>query len=257
MDPAIFSIGGFQLRYYGLFFALGFILSYYLMLSYFKVEKLASKDLDRLTTYIVLGTVFGARIGHVIFYQPEFFLENPFEIFMVWHGGLASHGGAIGVLIAVLLFQIKWKQRSYLWLLDKVVIPTAMVGVLIRLGNLMNSEIYGYETKLPWGFIFEHVGETLPKHPTQIYEAFCYLAIFIFLYLFDKKKSGKIKEGVVFGYFLITVFASRFLIEFVKETQVDFEKGMIINMGQLLSIPFVIIGLYFLFRKKKAEKTSV
>jgi prolipoprotein diacylglyceryl transferase len=195
---------------------------------------------------MAIGTVVGARLGHCFFYEPQYYLENPLEIIKIWHGGLASHGAAIGILTALYLFARK-EKRSYFWVLDRIVITVALSGLFIRLGNLMNSEIYGVQTSLPWGFIFVREGETVAKHPTQIYEALSYMLIFVLLLKLYYQYKGKPKEGLLFGLFLILTFTMRFLIEFVKNTQVEFEKSMFLNMGQLLSIPFVLAGIGILW----------
>jgi len=192
--------------------------------------------------YMVLGTVIGARLGHVLFYQPDYYFANPIEILYVWEGGLASHGGSIGIITALLLFCYKFKV-PFIWLADRVAIPVAFSSCCIRLGNLMNSEIYGVETSMPWGFIFKQDGQTLPMHPTQIYEALCYLGIFFLMLWLYWKKIDKIKSGTITGWFLILVFTSRFFIEFIKNVQVEFETGMSLYMGQWLSIPFILLGI--------------
>ncbi len=202
--------------------------------------------LDTLTTYMVVGTVVGARLGHCLFYQPDYYLANPIEILKVWEGGLASHGAGIAIPLVLWLFARKAK-KPYLWILDRIVIVVALAGFFIRMGNLMNSEIYGIETSLPWGFIFERWNETVPKHPTQIYEALSYFIIFLILYTLYRKKGTSLKPGFLFGFFLAVLFSVRFLIEFIKEPQVGFEQTMVLNMGQLLSIPFVLLGIYLLF----------
>ena len=256
IDPVIFSAGSFEFRYYGILFASGFIIGYYIMQYFFKREKVPLKELDAITTYSIIGTIIGARLGHVIFYQPQYYLDNPSEILMIWHGGLASHGGAIGILIALYFFSRKSTKKSYLWTLDRFVIPTALAGFFIRMGNLMNSEIYGYETSVPWGFIFVRNNEVVPKHPTQIYEALAYLFIFIFLFFIYKKYKGKIPKGLLFGIFLVGVFGFRFFIEFLKQNQANFEQNIFLNMGQILSIPFIVVGIFFIYKalKKKTEK---
>jgi prolipoprotein diacylglyceryl transferase len=246
VNPEIFSIGQFAIRWYGLLFASGFVFGYFIMGNIFKKEKVAQKMLDTLTTYMVVGTVIGARLGHCLFYEPEYYLADPIKILKVWEGGLASHGAAIGILIALWLFARKAK-KPYIWILDRIVIVVALAGFFIRMGNLMNSEIYGVETALPWGFVFVRWNEIVPKHPTQIYEGLSYLAIFALLYLLYQKKGTALKPGMLFGIFLAVLFFMRFLIEFIKEPQVGFEETMALNMGQLLSIPFILAGLYFLF----------
>lgn len=246
VNPEIISFGQFAIRWYGLLFASGFVFGYFIMGNIFKKEKVPPKMLDTLTTYMVVGTVLGARLGHCLFYEPEYYLADPIKILKIWEGGLASHGAAVGILIALWLFSRK-AHRPYIWILDRIVIVVALAGFFIRMGNLMNSEIYGVETSLPWGFIFVRWQETVPKHPTQIYEGLSYLIIFAVLYLLYQKKGTKLKPGILFGFFLAVLFSMRFLIEFIKEPQVGFEESMALNMGQILSIPFILAGIYFLF----------
>lgn len=259
IDPEIFSIGPLSIRYYGILFALAFILGYLIFRKIYKKEGYSEELLDKLTWYMGLGTIIGARLGHCLFYGPQFdvydangvlkeegYLSNPINIFKIWEGGLASHGAAIGILIALYLYVRKYKFE-YLWLLDRIGIVVALGGVFIRLGNLMNSEIYGHETNLPWGFIFRHAGEEVAKHPTQIYEALSYLLIFFTLYSFYNKGLLIKAKGKLFGLFLILLFSARFFIEFVKNVQSDFEFNLPINMGQILSIPFILVGVYLLF----------
>lgn len=247
VDPEIVGFWGLSIRYYGVLFAASFFFGYIIMQKMFKKEGLTVELLDNLTIYMALGTIIGARLGHCLFYQPEYYLRNPIEILFIWHGGLASHGAAIGILIALYMFSKK-NKKPYLWILDRIVIVVALAGFFIRMGNLMNSEIYGIETNLPWGFIFVQDGQTVPKHPTQIYEALSYLIIFIVLYMIYNKKGKELKQGLIFGIFLITLFSVRFFIEFIKEVQVDFESRMSLNMGQWLSIPFVLVGVYLIYR---------
>lgn len=247
VDPEIFHIGSFVIRWYGVLFASAFLIGYFIMQSMFKKEGIPLKTLDYLSTYMVVGTIAGARLGHCLFYEPEYYLSNPLDILKIWEGGLASHGGAIGILIALYLFTRKYKF-SFLWLMDRVVIGTALGGFLIRMGNLMNSEIFGVPTELPWGFEFVRAVEGTmrsdPRHPTQIYEALSYLLIFIYLITYYYRKKGKPERGYLFGIFLILLFTSRFFIEFLKVPQVGFEQSLMLNMGQLLSIPFVIAGVF-------------
>jgi phosphatidylglycerol---prolipoprotein diacylglyceryl transferase len=241
-DPEIFRIGNFALRWYGLLFASGFFFGYLIFLRIYKREGISVELLDKLTLYTAVGTIVGARLGHTLFYEPSYYLGNPVEILKIWRGGLASHGAAIGILIA-LYYYSRIIRRPYLWIVDRVVIVVALAGFFIRMGNLMNSEIYGIETDLPWGFIFVRAGEIMPKHPTQIYEGLSYLAIFGLLYTLYWKESIKLRDGYLFSIFLILLFSVRFLIEFIKEVQVDFEAGMALNMGQWLSIPFILGGI--------------
>jgi phosphatidylglycerol---prolipoprotein diacylglyceryl transferase len=241
VNPEIFRIGDFAVRWYGLFFAFSFLFGYIIMDKIFKNENLNEALLDRLTVYMAVGTIVGARLGHCFFYEPGYYLAHPFEIIKIWHGGLASHGAAIGILIAVGVFAFK-EKKGYFWVLDRIAIVVALSGFFIRMGNLMNSEIYGIETSLPWGFVFLRNNEVVPKHPTQIYEALAYLAIFVLLYKIYWKKKGEHIEGSLIGLAIMLIFIARFFIEFLKEDQVPFEATMTLNMGQSLSIPFVLLG---------------
>lgn len=254
VDPEIFRIGSIAVRWYGLLFALGFYFGYLIMVQVFRIEKVPQSTLDQLALVMIAATIIGARLGHCLFYEPEYYLARPLEMFKVWKGGLASHGAAVGILIALWFFTKK-SGKSYLWILDRIVIPVALAGALIRTGNLMNSEIYGIPTTLPWGFVFERNMETVPKHPTQIYEALSYLVIFLFLYFSYRRKTTRIREGFLFGWFLIGVFLMRFIIEFIKNPQVEFEETMFLNMGQWLSIPFVLAGILILVWPRKRKTT--
>jgi phosphatidylglycerol---prolipoprotein diacylglyceryl transferase len=251
VNPQIFPILGLSVRWYGLLFAASFYFGYMLFNRFIKLEKLKIELLDRLIIYVGLGVIIGARLGHCFFYDPKYYLQNPFEIIEIWKGGLASHGAAIGILVAIYFFAKK-EKLTYLWTMDRVVVTVALSGFFIRMGNLMNSEIYGVQTSLPWGFIFMREGETLPKHPTQIYEALAYLLIFIVLYKLYNYYKSKPREGLLFGLFLILTFSMRFLIEFIKNPQEDFEKTLPIDMGQILSIPLILAGiilLVYIYRK--------
>lgn len=247
VSPEILSLGSIHIRWYGLLFAVGFLFGYYHGEKMFRHENIDLKWLESLFIYLIVATVVGARLGHVLFYGWDYYSQHPIEIFYVWQGGLASHGGVLGILIALTIWSRKVSKRSILWVLDRVVVPTALVAALIRLGNLMNSEIYGVATNLPWGFIFERNHETVAKHPTQIYEALSYLVTFgVMLYMYWKTKA-KDYLGLIFGVFFTMIFSARFFIEFIKEEQEAFEKGMALNMGQILSIPFVVAGVVLIF----------
>lgn len=249
VSPEIFNIGPVSIRYYGLLFALGFLLGFYIVQSYYRDAKQDITEVDSLLIYTIVGGILGARFGHILFYEFEYYYTYPSEILKVWHGGLASHGGVIGVLTALYLFSRKYK-KPYLWITDKVAIPAAFIGGFIRIGNLMNSEIYGGATDLPWGFIFQINGETIPKHPTQLYEALAYFSFTAIMYYIYRKDNKQSRFGKLTGYFLALVFSARFLIEFIKNDQVPFESGMLLNMGQLLSIPIVAIGIYLIVSSK-------
>jgi phosphatidylglycerol---prolipoprotein diacylglyceryl transferase len=352
-NPEILPLGPLSIRWYGLLFASGFVFGYFIMQKFFRKEGISNEVLDRLTIYMAMGTVIGARLGHVLFYQPMDYLSDPLEIIKIWHGGLASHGAAIGILIALYLFTRK-EKKPYLWILDRVVIVVALAGCMIRTGNLANSEIYGYETKSTYGFVFSRLetervqknkmvdkvtytkvtpdkiidgkfvpirmnikfvntqkdtlrianfmntkvrsilmpdsidSETgvvypinqpytfalkndirysaytasiivygIPKHPTQIYEALSYLLIFFLLYGLFSNEKIKQKQGFIFGLFLITLFGVRFALEFIKENQVSFEDKLPLNMGQWLSLPFILAGIVILiFTLKKKPSNS-
>lgn len=253
-DPDLFSIGFFHVRWYSLMFLIGFSVGYQLFLRMARKEGKPEGGFDNLLTAVVLGTIIGARLGHCLFYEPEYFLANPLEILKVWQGGLASHGGTVGVIVVLWWFSRKHKEFPLLWLLDRMSIPVALTAGLIRLGNLMNSEIIGRPTKLPWGFVFEKV-DAIPRHPTQIYESLTYFCLLIGLVLIYRKKKP-LPPGLLFGISMIVIFCSRIGWEFLKENQVPFEAGMALNMGQWLSIPFVLLGLYLVVRAR-GQKAAV
>ncbi len=226
------------------------------MTKIFKEEGKKEDDLNDLLWYMIIGTVAGARLGHCLFYNPSYYLSNPMEILMIWHGGLASHGAAIGILLSLYLYSKKKADQSFLWILDRVVITVALAGFFIRTGNLFNSEIIGKPTDVPWSFVFERI-DNIPRHPTQIYEATAYLLIFLYLITLYNKYGEKIKEGFLFGLFLITVFGFRFFVEFFKEVQEGWERDLALDMGQILSIPLVIAGILILYKLKFKITDSV
>ncbi len=247
VSPVIFTLGPLSVRWYGLAFAVGFIVGYNIVAKMFKHEGAPEKWLGILLAYLMVGTLVGARLGHVFFYEWDYYSQHPGDILKIWEGGLASHGGTIANIIALFLFSWLVSKKPASWTFDKIVVPTAFVAALIRLGNLMNSEIYGGFTELPWGFIFVRDGQTLPAHPTQLYEAMCYLALFGLLMWMYWKKNAEERPWLMTGIFFIGIFLPRFLIEYVKNVQVESEYSMIaqygINMGQMLSIPFILIGI--------------
>ncbi len=250
MSPDIVTIGPFTIRWYGLLFALSFVVGFQIMTVFFRKEKRNENDLNDLIWYMIIGTVLGARLGHCFFYNPIYYLSHPLEIIMVWKGGLASHGAAIGILTAIYLFVKKKKEYTFLWILDRIVVTVALAGFFIRMGNLFNSEILGKQSSVPWAFIFASV-DNVPRHPAQLYEAIAYLLVFILLFWYYNRTKANFKSGMLFGLFLVCVFSFRFFVEFIKEDQTYFEQDMVLNMGQLLSIPFVFIGLFLIFRKGK------
>lgn len=258
VSPEIFHFGGIVVRWYGLSFFLSFYLGYKIIEQMLKRENLPVKLVESLAIYMIIATFVGARLGHVLFYQPGYYFSHPLEIFETWEGGLASHGAAIAILIAIWLFSKK-HNKTYFWTLDRIVIVTALAGCFIRLGNLMNSEIYGTTTTLPWGFIFvrDIQGDGLAHHPTQIYEALSYLLIFLYLFWNYIKNNGKPKEGYSSALFLILVFGVRFIVEFIKLPQVDVEQNYLLDLGQILSIPMILLGvgiLWYIYKKDKSIK---
>lgn len=255
VSPEIFHLGPVSVRWYGFLFAMAFVAGYFIMTWVFKKENRPQTDLEQLSVYMIFGTVIGARLGHCLFYNPAYYLSNPIEILKVWEGGLASHGAAIGIITAIYIFSNKKKNYSMLWVLDRIVIVVALAGTFIRLGNLFNSEIIGIPTNVSWAFIFTAVDD-IPRHPAQLYESIAYLIIFSVLFFVYYKGIEKDRSGLLFGLFLVLVFSFRFFIEFVKENQSGFEKTMVLNMGQLLSIPFIIAGIVFISKsfKPKAKK---
>ncbi len=253
MDPVLISLGGLNVHWYGFLFAMGFIVGLKITEAIFKAENKNIEDIDKGLIYVMIGTVVGARLGHCLFYDPAYYHSHPLEILMIQKGGLASHGGAMGVLLGLYLFA-KVQKYSYLWLLDRIVIPTAIVGAFIRIGNLFNSEIIGDETTLPWAIVFARV-DILPRHPTQLYEALAYVVIFAILFALYKKQATQLKIGVMFGLYMVLTFGVRFMIEFVKTQQASYTLDLPLNTGQLLSIPFIILGLYMMFVYKKSSST--
>jgi phosphatidylglycerol:prolipoprotein diacylglycerol transferase len=267
VDPVIVMItDSFPLKYYGALFACGLLLGYYIVRNIYKKENLSLDNLDSLLVFVIVGTILGARLGHCFFYEPSYFLKHPIEILLpiqkvagvykfVGYQGLASHGGTIGVLIAIILYCRKYHVK-FLWLLDKMAIGVPVTGAFIRFGNFMNSEIYGRPTNGNWGVVFQK-DDMIPRHPTQLYEAFAYLLIFGILFWMYKSESIRKAHGLIFGYFLTLLFLARFIIEFFKENQESFENNMLLNMGQILSIPFILIGLALIIWKSKTKNEFV
>lgn len=247
MDPEIFRIGFVAVRWYGLMFAMSFLVGSFIGSWIFKRENKPPESLDRILMYMLLGTVIGARLGECLFYNPAYYLTNPIEIFKIWKGGLASHGAGIGLFLAVYLYSRRTPDQNYTWILDRGCIVVALSGCFIRLGNLFNSEIIGKPTGSDWGFVFHRI-DSIPRHPTQLYESFLYLIIFIVLLTIYIKVDLNRIPGLLIGLFLIMIFSARFTIEFLKENQVDFESGMTLNMGQYLSIPMILLGIIIIMR---------
>ncbi len=244
-DPILFSLGSLHVHWYGVMFALALFVGMKIMEWIFIKENKKVELVEHLFLYVIIGTVIGARLGHCLFYDPSYYLSNPFEIFAVWKGGLASHGGAMGVVTALYLFSQKYKY-SYIWLLDRIVIPAVLAGAFIRLGNFFNSEIIGTPSQLPWAIIFSSF-DNIPRHPAQLYEALAYFILAIIIFIIYKRGGSSLKSGTLFGFYLISIFSVRFMIEFVKFKQEAYSNDLILSTGQFLSIPFVLLGLYMLF----------
>ena len=267
-DPSLFHVFGLEVRWYGLMWALGFFLGYMVESRIYKNEGLPSDAMDSLFIYMAIGTLVGARIGHCLFYDFEYYSSHILEIFIPKGGfaGLSSHGGAFGILIALWIFHKRVAQRSYIWVLDRVVIAVSICGACIRMGNLFNHEIYGYPTDLPWAFRFvSNVNAwmggadpifTQPSHPTQLYEVtYCLVTFSILLYLYWKTNARKY-DGFLFGVFLVCIFLTRFFLEFIKNNQESFEDSMLLNMGQLLSLPFFLYGFYSIYKAGRQWKND-
>ena len=256
----LFKIGSFAIRYYSLMFVVAFVLGLQIMKKIYEREGVALEKLDTLFIYTVIATLLGARIGHFLFYDTEFLFSNPLEVLLpiklnpfqfTGYQGLASHGAAIGIIIAMYFYSKKVVHKPILWILDRIVIPVASGAIFVRLGNLMNSEIIGKATNSDYGFVFVKLGEDFPRHPAQLYESFGYLITFVVLYYFYWKTDKRNKPGFLFGTFMVFLWSVRFIVEFFKEAQVDQRGDWDLNTGQLLSIPMILVGLYFMFRKVK------
>jgi len=267
-DPPLgIDLGFFTLRYYSLMYLIAFVLGWYIMKFIYKKEQVDLEKLDPLFIYTVLATLIGARLGHVIFYQSELFTEDPLSVFLPFKfvpefeftgfQGLASHGAALGIMVAMYLYHKKVLHKPLLWILDRVVIPVTIGGMFIRLGNFMNSEIVGKPTGSDFGVIFTEypakiglAGPAVPRHPAQLYEAGCYLIIFLLLWWIYNKTNKSERMGYLFGMFMLLLWLVRFLIEFVKEPQVEERAAWLLNTGQVLSIPFILLGIYFVLTAK-------
>lgn len=257
VNPVIFDGLDF-FRWYGVCWGIGLLLSYQTMRYFFKLEKLPEAELDKLITYSTVGILIGARLGHVLFYEPEYYWSNPIEILPIKTqpsfqftglAGLASHGGVAGALLAFYLYKRKF-NRDFLWILDRLVIASTPLLALIRVGNLMNSEIIGQPSNLPWAFVFERI-DNIPRHPTQLYEALAYFFSGLILFFVWKSKRYVKADGFLFGLGMTLIATLRFLIEFLKENQVAFEEGMVLNMGQMLSIPLIGVGIAIMIKRSR------
>lgn len=265
-DIVAFDLGFVAVRWYSLFWAIGLVSVYLLMHRLYRQQKLREEQFEPMFMYCFLGILIGARLGHCLFYEPGYYLSHPIEMLLPirnvpgqgWtftgYEGLASHGGTLGLMIAIWLYASKVKL-PLMHVLDNVAIVTPICACAIRLGNLMNSEIIGRPTDVPWAFIFERV-DMLPRHPGQLYEALCYAAFFIIHWVIYRKKPQLVSTGFFFGLCLFLIFTSRIFIEYTKENQEAFEEGMLLNMGQLLSIPFILLGSYCMIRALSSSGTT-
>ncbi|WP_310397256.1 prolipoprotein diacylglyceryl transferase [Hymenobacter sp.] len=256
VDPVIAHLGPLTLRWYGLFFMLPFVLGTFILNHIYRSERTSPQWVDVITIYMLVGTIVGARLGHMLFYDFDALVADPLVVFRIWQGGLASHGATIGILLACWLFA-RNNKFDYLWVLDRIVIVVALGGACIRTGNLMNSEIVGKPTDVPWAFLFprdtEHLiaGVAVPRHPTQIYEALFCVFLLVLLYSMWNRTRERTPRGQLFGLFVVLLFTQRFLGEYLKENQVAFEDGNLFNQGQLLSIPLIFVGIWVLWRAGK------
>lgn len=255
VDPTLFRLGGLAPRWYGLLFASGFLIGFYMMRHVFQREDRPETDLDVLLLYLLGGTIIGARLGHILFYAPGYYLTRPLEIIAIWEGGLASHGGLIGVPLAIWLYCRQREDQPFLWLLDRLAAPVALTGSFIRLGNLFNSEILGRPSDLPWAFVFERIDQTA-RHPVQLYESLSYLLIFGLLWTLYRKWGADTPRGLLIGLFFALVFGVRIVLETFKVEQAHFEMALPLSMGQLLSLPAVAVGLWLVWRALRPAPSS-
>ena len=247
INPEVFALGPLSIRYYGLLFAAAFFTGFIIIRRIYVEEGKPEVDLDSLLTHVMIGTIAGARLGHCLFYDPVHYLTHPIQILKVWEGGLASHGGAIGIFTALYIYTRKHSDQPYLRMLDRMVIVTALAGLFIRTGNFLNSEILGVPTDVPWAVVFARI-DAVPRHPAQLYEALAYGSISVGLYKTYTRFRATTPSGLLLGLFLVMVFTFRFFIEFVKERQAAYGTDLPLSVGQLLSIPLVLLGFVLLFQ---------
>jgi phosphatidylglycerol:prolipoprotein diacylglycerol transferase len=256
ISPVAFTVGWgslhFPVHWYGLLFASTFVYGMLIFRWMFRREGRPPDEVYDLVLWVIAGTLAGARLGHVLLYNPGYYLSHPWKIPAVWEGGLASHGALAGILAGVWLYSRRATDQSFLWVCDRIGMSVPLSGCLIRIGNFFNSEILGRPTDMPWAVVFARI-DPLPRHPAQIYEALCYLLIFLIQFRYYRRHGNAGPEGYLFGRFLILVFGARFVMEFFKEGQAAFETGWAITMGQWLSIPAVMLGGYMAWRARRPE----
>lgn len=254
IDPIILDLGPLQLRWYGLLFVGSFFLGSMILTWMYKRENKDPAIVENLLIYLMVGAVIGSRLVHCLFYEPEFYLSHPLEILYIWKGGLASHGGLLGVFISMYLFAKRYKE-SYLWVVSRVAIPGALTAAFVRFGNLFNSEILGKPSDAPWAIVFERI-DLIARHPVQLYEAFSYLIILVILLGIYRKVSFAFATRILPGVFLVLLFSARFFIEYAKTRQAAYTTDLTLSTGQLLSIPYILIGIVFILwalRKQNNE----
>jgi prolipoprotein diacylglyceryl transferase len=255
IDPVLISFGALQIHWYGVLFASAILAGLQVMKWIYKIENIELDSLDTLLGYVVFGIIIGARLGHCFFYDPDYYFSHPIKILAIWEGGLASHGGGLGVILAIAVYVRKY-SFSYLWLLDRLAIGTALFAVFVRFANFINSEILGITSNVPWAIIFSRI-DNFPRHPAQLYEAIAYLLIFFILIILYKKYKSYVPKGLLLGTFLTLAFTARFLIESVKQKQAAYSSEFILNTGQMLSIPFFIAGIVLIiFALKQLNSPS-
>jgi phosphatidylglycerol:prolipoprotein diacylglycerol transferase len=256
IDRVLVTFGHFRIYWYGFLFVSGILSGFGLMRWFFSREGKPVRDVESLLLFIIVGTIVGARLGQVLFYDPARYLQHPLEILEIWRGGLASHGGIAGIIVALYLYARQHRDQPYLWLLDRIFIASTLGGIFIRIGNFFNSEIVGTPSDLPWAVIFSRI-DSVPRHPTQLYEALAYAVIFVILMLTYKRGYPKLRTGVLSGLALVLVFTARFLLEFVKVRQAAYEQATSLNVGQWLSLPFIALGLILMiYALRRKDKTT-
>jgi len=253
-DPVLLKLGPIQLYWYGILFVGSFFVGTWILQKIYNREGKDPAILETLFVYIMVGAALGARLAHCFFYDPTYYLANPLKVFAIWEGGLASHGGVVGVLLATWIFSKKHKE-SFMWLLSRLAIPAAFSGAAIRMGNFMNSEIVGQPTDIPWAVVFQRL-DNIPRHPSQLYEALAYLSIFVFLLLVYRSVKPAFATKVLPALWFITIFTARFFLEYVKTKQAAYSSDLAFSTGQMLSLPFVILGVVWLIWAFKS-KTEV